>query len=435
MTTGMIIGRRRCCVLTQRPTTRRITCWNPCWSRVPVLRRLGERGDDLRQDVVEHRLVLGEAASLDLGPDDHATGLLVDGDEDRDEALLGEHTSVLEVGVGDLADRGAVDVHVSEVELADHLDVAVLQVEHDAVVPDDGRRLGDARLDGERGVRGEVPVLAVDRQHVARAQDVVAVQQFACGRVAAHVNLRVALVHHLRAELRQAVDDAVDRVLVAGDEARRQDDGVALPHLDLVLEVGHAREHRHRLALRPGAHVDDAVVGKIERLAQVHEHAVRDLEVPEVGGDAHVAHHAATHEGDPTAVGGRRIQHLLHPVHVAGEAGDDDATRGLGDDALEHRADVALERGESGDVGVGRVGHEQVDTLFAEPRERAQVGDAVVERELVHLEVAGVQHQAGGGADRDGERVGNGVVDGDELEVERAQRLALALPARSSTWA
>ncbi len=62
----------------------------------------------------------------------------------------------------------------------------------------------------------------------------------------------------------------------------------------------------------------------------------------------------------------------------------------------------------------------------------AQVGDPVVERELVHLEVAGVQHQTGVGADRDGEPVGDRVVDRDELAVERAERRA-GRPRATST--
>ena len=49
----------------------------------------------------------------------------------------------------------------------------------------------------------------------------------------------------------------------------------------------------------------------------------------------------------------------------------------------------------------------------------------MIEGELVHLEVTGVQHQAGLGADRDGEPVGDGVVHGQELEVERASLTAL----------
>ena len=74
-----------------------------------------------------------------------------------------------------------------------------------------------------------------------------------------------------------------------------------------------------------------------------------------------------------------------------------------------------------GRLGVGGVGEEEVDALLAQPRERAQVGDPAVERQLVHLEVAGVQHQAGAGADRDRQGVGDRVVDRDELEVERAR--------------
>ena len=90
----------------------------------------------------------------------------------------------------------------------------------------------------------------------------------------------------------------------------------------------------------------------------------------------------------------RGIQHLLHAVHVAGEAGHDHAARGLGHHILDDRADGALRGGESGDVGVGGVDHEQVDAGLAETAERAQVGDPVVQRELVHLEIAGVQHGA-----------------------------------------
>ena len=97
------------------------------------------------------------------------------------------------------------------------------------------------------------------------------------------------------------------------------------------------------------------------------------------------------------------------------------------EDPVEHRRDVLLGGGEPGDLGVGGVGEEQVDALLAEPRERPEVGDPAVERELVHLEVTRVQHHAGAGADRDRERVGDGVVDGDELEVEGAEAEPVAL--------
>ncbi|GAA3493096.1 hypothetical protein GCM10019016_001950 [Streptomyces prasinosporus] len=60
---------------------------------------------------------------------------------------------------------------------------------------------------------------------------------------------------------------------------------------------------------------------------------------------------------------------------------------------------------EARDLGVRGVGEEEVDALLAEPGERVQVGEAAVQRELVHLEVARVHRHAGGRADGHGERV------------------------------
>ena len=112
-----------------------------------------------------------------------------------------------------------------------------------------------------------------------------------------------------------------------------------------------------------------------------------------------------------------------------GEAGDDDPPlRRARNTWSMRRGDLALGRGEAGHLGVGRVGEEQVDALLAEPGEGPQVGEPAVQRQLVHLEVAGVQHGAGRRADRDRERVGDGVVDRDELEVEGAEPLARRPP-------
>ena len=102
-----------------------------------ALRRLGERGEDLRLDVVEHLLVLGEAAGLDLGPDDDPAGLHVQCDEDGDEPLLGEDAAVLEVGIRDRPDTRPVDVDEPDVELADDLGDPVPEVDDDPVLADE----------------------------------------------------------------------------------------------------------------------------------------------------------------------------------------------------------------------------------------------------------------------------------------------------------
>ena len=99
----------------------------------------------------------------------------------------------------------------------------------------------------------------------------------------------------------------------------------------------------------------------------------------------------------------------------------------VAEDLLDRGGELALGGREARHLGVRGVGEEEVDPLLAQPREAAQVGDPTVERELVHLEVTGVQDHAGARADRDGEAVGDGVVDGQELEVEGAERAGVAV--------
>ena len=163
------------------------------------------------------------------------------------------------------------------------------------------------------------------------------------------------------------------------------------------------------------------------QLLERDDEALRDVEVAQVLGHPHVADHGPSHEGHLAAMGVCLVQDLLDAVHVAGEAGDDDPPRGGPEDGLDGRRQVALGGGEAGDLGVRGVGHEEIDSLVGQPREAAEVGDPAVEGELVHLEVAGVQDQAGLGPDRDRETVRDRVVDGDELAVERPEVRAVAL--------
>src|SRR5690606_17026701 len=103
-----------------------------------------ERRDDLGHHIVEDPVVLGDTACVDLRSGDHATRARVDDDDHGDEALLAEDASVLQIGVCDSADGGAVDVDEADVELARHPRLAVAQVDDRAVGGDEGALLGDA---------------------------------------------------------------------------------------------------------------------------------------------------------------------------------------------------------------------------------------------------------------------------------------------------
>ena len=274
---------------------------------------------------------------------------------------------------------------------------------------------------GQPGVGPQVAPLAVHRHEVAGLDQVQHVEQLAGGRVPGDVHQRVAPVHDPCPQPGQLVDHPVHGGLVAGDQRGGEDHRVSLGHPDGVVAPGHPGQRRHRLALGPGGEEHDLLRRQLLGLAHVHHQAAgdrRDVQVAEVAGDPHVAHHGAADEGDLAPVRDRHLQHLLHPVHVAGETGDDDALLGAGEDLRQHRGDVPLAGDDPGYLGVGRVGHQQVHAVRAEPREPAEVGEPAVQRQLVHLEVAGVQDHAGRGPDGDRERVRDGVVHGEKLEPE-----------------
>ena len=98
----------------------------------------------------------------------------------------------------------------------------------------------------------------------------------------------------------EAVDDLVDRALVAGDRRGGEDHRVARVQLDrLVVAVGHAAQRRQRLALGPGEDDRDLLVGELVDVARLDEDALRRLDVPERAADVDVLAHRAADEARP----------------------------------------------------------------------------------------------------------------------------------------
>ena len=73
--------------------------------------------------------------------------------------------------------------------------------------------------------------------------------------------------------------------------------------------------------------------------------------------------------GELAAVQVGDLDGLLHAVDVRGEAGDDDAPLGLGEDLVEGLADDALGGGGARRLGVGGVGEQGEHALLPELRE------------------------------------------------------------------
>ena len=204
-----------------------------------------------------------------------------------------------------------------------------------------------------------------------RVDDVVEVEQLAGGGVPGDVHHGVALVHDVGAPARQAVDDAVDGVLVAGDQRGREDHGVALAEHDAVVTAGHPRQRRHRLALRAGADEHDLVVGEVVELLDVDDGVGRGSSGSRGRGRSPMLRtidRPTNATLRPCSRGD--VEDLLDAVDVGRERGHDDPALGVwAKHPVEHRDDVLLGRDEAGHLGVGGVDQEQVDALLAEPGE------------------------------------------------------------------
>ena len=181
---------------------------------------------------------------------------------------------------------------------------------------------------GQTRVPEQVAILAVDGQEVARAREVQHELEVFLARVPGHVHERVVLVEHLGAEPVERVDDAAHRALVAGDHARGDDHEVAALDLDVLVLAGrHQGQRRVRLALAPRREDDLPLPGSVTSSSSGASTPSGICEEPSVDGHVHVALHAHAEQRHPPAVRGRQREHLLDPMDVRGERGEDDAAR------------------------------------------------------------------------------------------------------------
>ena len=289
-----------------------------------------------------------------------------------------------------------------------------------------------ARIDP--GFHGVFPVgdqvanLAVNGHHVLWLHDVVGIEQFARGGVTGHVNLRITLVHDLRAQTNELVDDAPHRVFVAGNQGGRQHHRVALADRNRPMSaVGNPRQGGHRFALRAGSHVHAAFGGQGIDVLEVNQHPVRHGHVTGLRGDGHIAFHRPPHQGDLAVRLRGGVQHLLHPVDVGGKRCHDNLAGSVVEYVLEDGSDFPFGGNKSRDLGIRGVYTEQVDPGLPPARESTQVGNAPVQGQLVHLKVPGNQRGAGFCTHHDRQGVGNRVVYSAKLQVERSQVEPLAL--------
>ena len=252
--------------------------------------------------------------------------------------------------------------------------------------------LGDAR------VLRQLAVFAVDRHEVARPDQRQHQLQLFLAAVAGHVHVLDAFVDDVGAAAREVVHHAADRLLVAGNRARREHDRVVRAELHVAVVVDRdARQRRHRLALRSGGQAQH-VLRRVAADVASRESARR----PGCAGSRAAARsrefcdHPAADERDLAIELRRQVDEDLHPVDARRERRDDQPAGRAREDLLERVDDFASPDPVKPRRSMLVLSANSASTPCApSSREAVHVEVLAVDRRLIDLEVAGVDDDAG----------------------------------------
>ena len=163
----------------------------------------------------------------------------------------------------------------------------------------------------------EVAVVAVDGDEELGADEIDEEAQLFLAAVAADVDeaVRAIVEDDVGFAAAEVVDDAEDALLVAGNDAGAEDDGVAGVDVGMLVVVDRgAAEGAHGLALG-AADEDHQLVGRIvAHLAGINDEAGRDFDVAEVLRDFGALHHGAAEDDGFAAMLARQLERDANAV-------------------------------------------------------------------------------------------------------------------------
>ena len=181
---------------------------------------------------------------------------------------------------------------------------------------------------------------------------------------------------------------------------------------------GHPAQCGHSLSLASGGDDADFLFRQGFNVIQIHQHAVRDIHIPQLGGDLHIILHAPPGHSHPPSVACRHINNLLEPVHVRREGRHNDTLRTPAEQRVKARTYAAFAACITGPVHISRIRQERQNTLIAQLPKPRQVDHTALNGGGVDLKVAGVDAHPGRRPNRKRDRVRNRVVHVDELHTE-----------------
>ena len=365
ITIGRIIGRRfvrwwknrlsvsRICVLT-KPASAACSSSRRCFS---VAKQLVARFAEQRVFGIGQ-----EAAADDVRLTDGLTCVPVEGDRHHDDSVRCERPPVAEDDPVDPVDGGdAVDEDGACGNRTGHARPVAVVLDDLAVLEHEDLVDVDAGALGEQAVLHEHPVLAVDRDEVARLDEPEHELQLFSRPVPGDVAVDERLVVDHRPFLEEVVDGLRDGLLVAGNRRGRHDDRVARLDRDVaVVAVAHAGQAAHRLALRSGRHDDQLFFREALKLVLANHRPVAVVEVAALEGDRRVLLHAPPERDHLPAVRPRGVDHLLDATDVARERRHDHPALRFAHEPVEALADGRFGERVALLLGARRVGEEEL---------------------------------------------------------------------------
>ena len=217
-----------------------------------------------------------------------------------------------------------------------------------------------------------------------------------------------------------------DRLLVAGDDARRKDHDIALFERDVgVVVAGDAGQRGARLALAAGADQQDLVARDVAGLVL----GQKARHIGEIAVLARRLVHPPQRAADQRHVAAmRRARHAaIVDSRATLEAKQATATRAvIAADQLGQRLAAIRPRSRDWPGFSALVESQTIASTPSSPTARSRASSVGVadQRLGIELPVAGVQHGAGRGADHHRVRLGDRMGQGDQFEIERADREA-----------
>src|SRR5438552_11068920 len=199
-----------------------------------------------------------EAAGYDLGCRLDPARELVDSDNRQHDAVLAQVAAVLDDQVFDYVGAVAgIDADAADIDASGFAGAEFVEFQNVSTL--DQNDFADGAVHGCRhlSVQFQLAVLAVDGNEIARFDQVDDELQFFLAGMAADVDRRVrsVVVNHVGFAAKEVIDHAIDGLLVAGDDARREHDRVALLDFRVLVIVDRgAREGGHRFALGSADH-------------------------------------------------------------------------------------------------------------------------------------------------------------------------------------